>query len=216
MSKSARKKTAIVARKQALKENQPKKKRKIIDKKPHVEFIASVLTIPSLLLLIILNYNSLKNMNGAKPPPTPAPNATFGNGTSGRSGFFSSPIGTSGPQLTQDPLATSIPCDKSLGETSITSPDEGDKVSDNPVEVDISYDSSTHCGAVWSYRINGGDWSNYDDRSVALYNLPNGAIKFELRVKSIASSDTTSLTRNFIYNGQNTATTPTGASGSAH
>ena len=81
-------------------------------------------------------------------------------------------------------------------------------MSDNPVEIDISYDNSQYCGAAWSYRVNDGGWSGYDDRSVALYNLPKGAVKFELRVKSIVGSDTTSLTRNFTYNGQSSAINP--------
>ena len=81
--------------------------------------------------------------------------------------------------------------------------------------VDISYDDSTYCTAVWSYRINDGSWSDYSNNSVALYNLPNGPVKFELRAKSTTSSDQSDLIRNFMYDGQATALS-TNASGSAH
>lgn len=107
-------------------------------------------------------------------------------------------------------------CNPSLGPVSITSPGEGDTVSSNPVEVQISYDNATYCSAVWSYSINGSSWSNYDNNSVALYNLPNGQIQFQLQVKSLTSSDTTTLTRDFYYNGQSTMPEPTSASGSAN
>jgi hypothetical protein len=217
MSMGKKKKIAAVQRKQAIKNTQPKKKKKIIDKKKHLEFVGALLTIPFLISVLILNFNSISNINNAKLTPTPAPNGKGGNGLLPKfPNFFSAPIGTSTKNATTDPLATQGPCVKNLGPVSISSPNEGDVVSSNPVEVDISYDDSTHCGAAWSYRINGGEWSGYDNRSVALYNLPKGAIKFELRVKSITSSDTTSLTRNFTYNGQDSAIIPTNASSSAH
>jgi hypothetical protein len=213
MSKSARRKTAAISRKQVVNSQQTaKKKKKLIDKKPHLEFIGSLLTIPFLISVLILNYNSIKNLNNAKLTPTPAPNNT----SMGHGGFFSAPIGSNLPKATADPAASQAPCQKGLGSVSITSPDEGDNVNSNPVEVDIAYDDSTHCGAAWSYRINGGDWSGYDDRSVALYNLPNGNIKFDLRVKSIVGPETTSLTRNFVYTGSNSNVVPTTASSSAH
>lgn len=104
---------------------------------------------------------------------------------------------------------------RGLGTATITSPDENDIVTENPVTVDISYDDKRYCAAAWSYRINGGSWSGYDDRSVALYNLPQGTIKFELRVKSIAGGDTKTVTRNFTYKGTGTILIPTSSSESA-
>lgn len=205
---------AKAARKQTLKNTsndkpKVKKKKKLIEKKLHLEFIAALLTIPFLISVLILNYNSIKNLNKANVTPTPASHSTNGGG------FFSAPIGT-GTTNTSTDQAVNTACQKGLGAVSISSPDEGDNVNSNPVEVDIAYDDSTHCGAAWSYRINGGAWSGYDDRSVALYNLPKGNVKFELRVKSIAGSETTSLTRNFVYTGSNSQVIPTNASGSAH
>jgi hypothetical protein len=186
-------------------------------KKPLLEFVVAVLTVPSLILVLILNYNTIKNLNAAKATPTPvsASNATnTGNGsTASAPNFFTEPV-TRTPKPTSSSVSQT-PCNKSLGPVNITSPNEGDTISSNPVEVDISYDDSTYCSAVWSYSVNGSSWSPYGDNSVALYNLPNGPVSFQLQVRSLTSSDQTTLTRNFIYNGQSTAPAPTSASSSA-
>jgi hypothetical protein len=191
------------------------KKRKRIDrlyeKKPYIEFIVAVLSVPSILLLLILNLKSLTNSNNAKPTPTPSQsaNVTFPNANPN---FFTRPVSKE-PNPTLLPNETQAPCIKGLGPVSITSPAEGDTITTNPVEVDISYDDSTYCSAVWAYSINGSNWSDYNNNSVALYNLPNGSIKFQLRVKSLTSTDATTLTRDFTYQGPSSAST---ASESAH
>ncbi len=195
----------------ATKKTAPKTKKKaenrFIKNKPYIEFVTAFLSIPVLITVMLLNFNSLKNLN-AKPTPTPMPGATTNQG------FFAQPVGEDSV-ATPTPLgATEAPCLKGLGPISISTPDEGDAVNDNPVMVDIDYDDSRYCEAAWSYRINGGSWSGYDDRSVALYNLPQGPIKFELRVKSIAGDDTQTVTRNFTYNGRGTILIPTSQSGS--
>lgn len=200
------------AQKKINKEKMKKKKLdRIYEKKPLVEFIVATLSIPSIILLLILNFNSLRSIN-AKPTPTPTPTISV---PGANQHFFVQPVSRA-PRPTQSPLLTQAPCNKNLGPVSITSPNEGATIGSNPVEIDIAYDDMDYCSAVWSYRINGGSWSDYDNRSVALYNLPNGSITFELRVKSLTSSDTTTLTRNFFYNGQSNLILPTNASGSAH
>ena len=184
-----------------------KKENKFLKNKPYIEFATAFLSIPVLITVMLLNFNSLKNLN-AKPTPTPMPGATTNQG------FFAQPVGDD-EVATPTPLgATEAPCMKGLGPVTISTPQEGDAVNDNPVMVDINYDDSRYCEAAWSYRINGGSWSGYDDRSVALYNLPQGQIKFELRVKSIAGDDTDTLTRNFTYSGKGTILIPTSPNGS--
>ncbi len=80
-------------------------------------------------------------------------------------------------------------------------------MTDNPVSVIISYPDDEYCAAVWAYRINGGSWSGYDDKSIALYNLPTGKIKFELKARSvIANGQERVITRNFTYQGVSTMT----------
>ncbi len=187
-----------------------KKIEKLYEKKPIVEFIVAVLSVPSILLLLLLNFKSLTNPANAKPTPTPT-NAISVPGSN--SNFFSRPV-IREPNTTTSTSDTQTPCVKGLGPVNITAPNEGDTVTSNPVEVDIDYDNSTYCSAVWAYSINGSNWSDYNNNSVALYNLPNGPIKFQLRVKSITNSDTTTLTRNFTYTGSTNS--PPNASDSAH
>lgn len=192
-----------------------KKQKNLIEKflalhehKKYLEFFTVLLSIPVLITVIILNLNSLKNINkDTKTAPTPTQN-----------GFFSAPIERSSPSIAGQVVVTpSQPCKKELGPVSIETPKEGQTVSNNPVSIHISYDDQTYCTAVWAYRINGGDWSDYDDKSIALYNLPQGKIKFELNAKSLATKDEKTITRNFTYNGggdamisPTMATTPTG------
>lgn len=188
---------------------------RLYDKKPLLELIIAILSIPSLILIVLLNFNTLKSLNLAKPTPTPSNTTVVPNvNTNNTPNFFTEPV----TRQLRPTLASSsqAPCNKSLGPVNITSPNEGDTINSNPVEIDISYDDANYCSAVWSYSINGGSWSDYDNNSVALYNLPDGQIKFQLRVKSLTSSESTTLTRDFMYAGQSTASVPTTASGSAH
>ncbi|SRR6266568_4480222 len=185
-----------------------KKIERLYDKKPMIEFVVAVLSIPSILLLLILNVKSLTNSNNAKLTPTPSHNTTQPN-------FFTKPLARE-PKATLLPNESQAPCIKGLGPVSITSPNEGDTITNNPVEIAISYDDeSKYCSAVWAYSVNGSSWSDYNNNSVALYNLPNGSVKFQLRVKSLTTSDSTTLTRDFMYEGQSSAPVST-ASGSAH
>lgn len=177
--------------------------KKLVDRKQYVEFFATVLSIPFFIILIILNLNTLKNMNNPQPTEAPRQNEER---------FYSAPI-----QKEEKPdtgttqvSGTQAPCIKELGPVSIDSPEENETVTDNPVSVIISYDEDEeYCAAVWSYRINSGSWSDYDNKSIALYNLPQGKIKFELKVKSVVSKDEETITRNFTYKGTTTPVTPT-------
>jgi hypothetical protein len=198
-AKAVKKKTSPKSKKQ-------EKQNKFLKNKPYIEFLTAFLSIPVLITVMLLNFNSLKNMN-AKPTPTPMP------GVNAQGGFFAEPVGSDKP-ATPTPLgATEAPCLKGLGPATITSPEENDVVTDNPVTIDINYDDSRYCAAAWSYRVNGGSWSGYDDRSVALYNLPQGTIKFELRVKSIVGDENRTVTRNFTNNGKGTILIPTSSTG---
>jgi hypothetical protein len=195
--------------------NLPKKKRKnipqrIIKKKPYFELATAFLSIPVLITVLLLNLSTLKNSN-AKPTPTPEP-------VENQKSFFASPIGTSHTNVTPSITVNTAPCKKALGPVSITQPNENDIVTDNPVTINIQYDDNMYCGAAWSYRINSGSWSGYDDRSVALYNLPKGQITFDLRVRSIVTTDETTITRHFFYNASQAVDVPQSpnSSGSAN
>lgn len=160
-------------------------------KKPHIEFFTALLTIPVLLTVIILNLN---NLRGGEKKDT-VENKTI--------------VITQAAPNEKEVIVTKVACEAGIGEISIDNPSEGDEVDGNPVMVDIVYEEGGFCEVVWSYRINNGAWSSYDDRSVALYDLPNGDIKFDLRVKSVVNSDQKSLTRKFHYSGGTVTDTPT-------
>jgi hypothetical protein len=163
-------------------------------KKPQVEFFTALLTVPVLLTVIILNVNNLKGNNSNKDSEK---NQTI-------------VITQPGNPNTADkePVVTIETCKEGIGKVTIVNPQENETVSDNPVNVDIKYEPGDYCNGVWSYRVNEGGWSNYDDRSISLYDLPNGSVKFELRVKGLTGSDEETLVRNFVYNGTKTTQTP--------
>src|SRR3989344_5210803 len=161
-------------------------------KKPHIEFFTALLTIPVLLTVIILNMNNLRANDNNKEEPK---NETI--------------VITQAAPEEKEIIITKEACKAGIGDVSIANPDENENVSDNPLMIDIDYDAGDFCAVVWSYRINNGSWSSYDDRSIALYNLPNGDVKFELRVKSVVGNSQKTLTRNFVYSGVQATQTPT-------
>lgn len=164
-------------------------------KKHHVEFFTALLSIPVLLTVIALNLN---NLNATKSDSDKQPNQII----------ISLP-----PQSKENTLVTAIPtkpvCKAGIGDVSITSPAEGDTVSDYPLDFTISYDPGDYCAVVWSYRINGGSWSDYDDKSIALYDVPSGDVRFDLRIKSVLGGDVSIISRKITYRSPNATATPT-------
>jgi len=173
----------------------------IPNKKPYIEFIAALLSIPVLLTVILLNLNSL---TGNKESKTTAPTPPVAQ----EKIYVTIPGQPVNVQTTKTP---SEPCNPGIGQVTIASPDENEIVTENPVQVSINYKSGGFCQVVWSYRINGGQWSSFDDASIALYNPPQGAIKLDLRIKSVVNSDTDAITRNFTYKGSSTPTASSSA-----
>ena len=177
----------------------------IPNKKPYIEFFAALLSIPVLLTVILLNLSSLRSdKNNKTSAPTPA---------SAEKIYVNMPGQNTTTQVSKTP---SEPCTPGIGQVTISSPDENEIVTDNPVAVNVNYKNNGFCEIVWSYRINGGSWSDYDDKSIALYNLPQGNIKLDLRVKSVVNSDSDALTRNFTYKGNSVVPTSPAASSSGN
>lgn len=164
--------------------------KKLQIRKNHLDWVAGALSIPVLLTVIILNLNNLNSQKKNLPEPAPTEKVIVV------------------PQNNQStPAAQSnTNCIKEIGPISISSPKEEELVTNNPVYITIKYSNPDYCSVVWSYRINGGTWSEYNSNSPSLYNLPNGNIKFELRIQSTVSQDADSLMRNFIYAGSPTST----------
>lgn len=163
---------------------------KLPDKKRYLELVTALLSVPVLATAILLNFNNLKPK--AEPSPTPT---------------IQEKIVYISPSKEAEP--TQAACKKGIAPLEITSPSEDETVSDNPVNIDINYTQGEYCAAVWSYRLNSGKWSDYSDRSIALYNLPQGKITFDLRVKSIVTGQEKTYTRSFVYTGSEISNTPT-------
>lgn len=169
-------------------------------KKQYVEFFTAILTVPVLLTVIILNVSSLRKEEEPEPKKTDTP-VFITVPQQDRTQPTTAPVGNS--------LTPTEACKKEIGPIEIANPDEGDVVTDNPVSISVSRTGSGYCAVVWSYRVNNSRWSDYDDKSIALYNPPKGQITFDLRVKSVVTGDEKVLTRKFTYDGQ---TDPTASS----
>jgi hypothetical protein len=169
--------------------------RAIPKRKHYLEFLTAMLSIPVLATAIFINVASLRDNNKDK---TQEPEKII----------ITAPAQQGG--ITQTLQPTRGECKKTVGPVDISYPNEGDIVTENPLEVRINFDpTGEYCAVVWSYRINGGRWSDYDDKSLALYNLPNGQKTLELRVKSVAGGADKILKRTFDYQGTEVAATTT-------
>ncbi len=161
---------------------------KTFPKKHHVEYITGILSVPVLLTAVALNFINLQNNTKKQQPasPTPVERQII--------------VEVKPNENDTGSKATPIPaCKKEVGPISISSPREGQTLSSNPVCITINYDDENFCSVVWSYRINEGDWSEYNSNSPCLYGLPTGDVKFELRLQSTVSQDAETIERNFKY-----------------
>lgn len=156
-------------------------------RKHYLEFITAALSIPVLLTVILVNWNSLQNSKKDEPKTEVTPREII---IREDSKDMKNPA----------PTKTEI-CKKEIGPISITYPKENSTISENPVNFIIKYENSEFCSVVWSYRINGGSWSEFSSNSPSIYNLSNGNVKFELRIQSTVSQATDLLERNFKYEG---------------
>lgn len=173
------------------------------NKKNYLEFVTALLSIPVLLTVVYMNYLSIQEKRQKEEAsPSPAPTQSVVTIIRERE------IDRS-PTETQESKETDTECEAGIGNIEIANPEEGKTISDNPLEIDINYTKGSYCAAVWSYRLNGGNWSDYTDNNIEIYNLPSGEKKLELRVKNIVSGDTQTVERNFIYKNTNEVPTPT-------
>lgn len=176
-----------------MKEKAVKFARRIPNGKAYLEVITAALSIPVLLTVIILNFSNLNNNKKAtNTSPTPTVNEKV--------------IYVPGDEKNNTTPTSVENCKKQIGPIKISFPSEGETVTDNPIYFNIDYTNDNYCSVVWSYRINGGTWSNYTANNPVIYNLPSGNIKFELKVQSTVVQEETTLTRNFNYKGSPTAT----------
>lgn len=166
--------------------------------KSHIDFLAAILTIPMLVTVITINLLNLqtKTQNKTTPSPTPVVIQVDQKDTPPQ-------INTSSFQATPLPTATAAACTPGIGPISISYPQEGQTVSDNPLCITINYSNSGYCSIAWAYKINNGNWSDYTNTNVCLYNLPAGENTFTLDVRSTVGTASQTIIRHFSY-------TPTG------
>jgi hypothetical protein len=178
------------------------------DKKRYIEFITALLTVPVLLTVLISNINSLNSnqKNTKEPVPTP-PIITI----------IQKENQTPTPNITPTPIATATPvtCNNTVGPVEITNPNENQIIYANPISIDITYNQGSFCAVVWSYRINGGPWSDFTDKSISIFNLSPGVKNLEVQVKSIASGKMVLLHRNFTVADLTPTATPVVSTNSA-
>lgn len=170
--------------------------RQLPDKKRYVEFLTAVLTVPVLITVIITNIGNLKGKD--QTPAAVNPTGTTVTYVQVPATPEPTPItGQTAPTV----KPTASDCRKEVGPAVITKPAEGEIINDGVLTLDIDYEIGEYCAVVWQYRINGGAWSEYTDKSVVLYGMQPGTKTLELRVKSIASGHEKLLTRNFTVAG---------------
>ncbi len=169
------------------------------DKKRYFEFITAFLSIPVLLTVLISNVSNIRNDN-EKPATTPTAvpvtvtvvpaTPTVGSPVNGTA--------TPSPTAGQTPVPS---CTPGIGEITLNYPTEGSTVTGNPVCLEITRKSAGFCAVVWSYRVDGGSWSEYTDRDICIYGLPPGKKDLDVRVKSIVNGEQILLERTFTVDG---------------
>lgn len=177
-----------------------RRSRRVIQHAPHkkqyIEFVTALLSIPVLLTVIILNFNSLKAREDSPKQ---------GNET--KPIIVTVPVEKETTEKDEPtPQPTQAACRKEVGPINISSPEEGETTSDNPVTLSLEHDDEKYCAIVWSYRVNNGRWSEYDDKTISLYNLPKGEVRLEVRVKSTVTGEEKRLTRTFTNQPEETPT----------
>ncbi|OGK19135.1 hypothetical protein A3G67_02585 [Candidatus Roizmanbacteria bacterium RIFCSPLOWO2_12_FULL_40_12] len=164
------------------------------EKKKYLEIVTALLSIPVLATAILLNVGNLRNnkTNETVPAQPAANNVTIvpvelkDKGTT-----------PTGPQ-----------CKKEVGPVDIIYPTENQKVSDSPLCIDIAQKSGDFCSVQWSYKLDEGDWSSFNDKLFCFNNLSSGEHKIQVIVKSTVSQDQTLLERNFEYQSKSSSPTP--------
>lgn len=170
------------------------------DRKVYIEVITALLTIPVMVTVLVTNLNNLSAAKKDKEVVTPSatPQEIVIKEVSDSK---SQPHTT---QVTPDTQTTTQPCKKDVGPVIISYPTENQTVTENPVHIIVNYSDDEYCAVVWSYRINEGQWSEYSNNSISLYDMPTGNKKLELRVQSTVSKDQQMITRQFVYSPSST------------
>ncbi len=185
----------------------PSKWKALPDKKRYIELITAALSIPMMLTVILVNMNNIKAQKEDKTiqNPTTTPIQVVIDNPSNNTATNSSIVPTNIPTITP----TKTECKKDIGDVEIISPVEDEIITSDNLCINIATDNK-YCGVTWSYRLNGGEWSEFNNKDICLYNLTAGRKQLQIKIKSTVIDKTITLERNFIYKNSITPTvTPT-------
>lgn len=160
------------------------------NRKPWVDLVTAVLTIPVLLTVIISNVGNLKK-NGNTIDTGLSPTVI-------KETVITKVI-TPTPPPAVSPSTSAPSCNSEPQEYNIVFPGEGDKVAADPLFIAMEKIGGDYCTSLWAYRINNSSWSTYNDDPIGLYNMAAGPVKLEIRVKSTVSGKERTYVRNFEY-----------------
>lgn len=163
--------------------------RKIPDKKRYIEFMTAALSVPVLITVLMTNIGNLKS-KPETPPASPTPLVITlqpENPT----------IPLTQPQASSTPSVLQSDCIKEVGDIEIVHPAENEVIVEEPLAIDLDYQIGTYCAVVWSYRLNGGKWSDFTDKAIELYGIASGEKTLDVRIKSVVSTDSLTLSRKF-------------------
>lgn len=161
----------------------------IPEKKKIIELIATCLSVPSLITIILLNLNSLKKINQITPTPTPAPTSAITVEIKAPEVTTSTPSG--------QPVNQPAECKNEIGPISIVTPHDSEVINSNNFDIEISSPKEGYCPVVWSYRINNSTWSVYSDKVISLQNVSSGNKTLEIKVKNTTTNEEITLKRSF-------------------
>lgn len=164
-------------------------------KKKHIELMTAALSVPMMLTVILVNMNNIKAQKEKveTATPTAAPIQVI----------IDNPSASTTATIKTSPTKTE--CIKEIGPIEILSPQEGEIITTDNVCINISTDKK-YCPVVWSYKLDTGTWSDFNNNDICLYNLTPGKKQLQIKIKSTIVDKSITLQRNFIYQ---TTITPT-------
>lgn len=167
------------------------------DKKRYFELFAAILSIPMILTVILVNMNTINKSKDSSTTPTSIPIQVVVENPASGSGNINNPPKTN---LTPTSIPTKVECKKDIGEIKILSPQEGEIITTGNMCINISTDNN-FCPVTWSYKLDDGNWSDYSNNNICLYNLTSGKKELQIKVKSTVVDKTITLQRTFTYQG---------------
>lgn len=179
------------------------------DKKKHLELMGALLSVPMMVTVILVNLNNIKSQKANNAPAENAVTPIQVVISSPQEATNSQVIASTTKIVATTPTPTKTECKKEIGPVEILSPLDGEIITSDLINIDISTDSK-YCPVTWSYRLGSDNWSDFSNKNISLYNLSPGKKQLQVKIKSAAGDKIVTLERNFIYKSSETVTiTPT-------